>query len=70
MIGRHPSCDILLAGQSVSRRHAALRFKRRALDRLGSRLPQRTRINGERVQRCEVRAGDVLLVGPNRLRID
>jgi hypothetical protein len=70
LIGRHPSCDVLLAGQSVSRRHAALRFRdgRWIVQDLESR--NGTRVNGERVQRCELRPGDVLTVGGNRLRID
>lgn len=69
-IGRHRGCDIVLEQDDVSRRHALLRFRdgRWILQDLES--TNGTFVNGVRVGRCELRAGDHLLVGGKRLTID
>ncbi|MHB1537345.1 MAG: FHA domain-containing protein [Solirubrobacteraceae bacterium] len=70
VLGRHPRCDFQLASPSASRRHAALRFRDGSwtLQDLGSR--NGTRVNGELVQRCELRPGDVLELGGQRIELD
>lgn len=69
-IGRHPSCDVVVPVQAVSRRHAALSFRdgKWILRDLGSR--NGTLLNGTAVARCELRPGDVLAIGGQRLRVD
>ena len=69
-IGRAPSCDCLLADESVSRRHAELRREgERGLIRdLGSR--NGTRVNGLRVlDEVEVRPGDRIALGEATYRL-
>jgi hypothetical protein len=70
MIGRHHSCDVVLGDLSVSRRHARLKFRdgRWVLQDLAS--TNGTLVNGRRVGRCELRPGDRVLLGDERLRID
>jgi FHA domain len=63
VVGRLPSCEVVLSDPSVSRRHARLFF------RDGSWLIQDldskngTVLNGVRVGRSEVRPGDLLVLG-------
>jgi hypothetical protein len=70
LIGRHPRCDVLLADPTVSRRHARLRFcdGTWALQDLDS--TNGTTINGLRVGRCQLRAGDRLMLGDQQLIVD
>jgi serine phosphatase RsbU (regulator of sigma subunit) len=63
-IGREPSCDVLLADLTVSRRHARVVWEGadlvvEDLDSSGG-----TFVNGERVSRAVVRPGDVIRLGP------
>jgi hypothetical protein len=69
-IGRDPGCDVVLFAPEVSRHHAALRFRDGCwiLQDLDSR--NGTRVNGERVQRCELRPGDLLRIGGTTIRLD
>jgi len=69
-LGRHPSCDVVLSSMSVSRRHARLVFRdgRWVLQDLGS--TNGTEVNGIDVGRCELRPGDEVILGDERLRID
>jgi FHA domain len=70
VIGRHPSCDVVMTGDTVSRRHARLTF------RDGSWIVQDldstngTRLNGQFVGRCRLRPGDQLALGSQVLRVD
>jgi hypothetical protein len=70
VVGRHQACDVVLSDLSVSRRHARL------IPRDGRWIPQDlastngTIVNGLRVGRCELRPGDCILVGAERLRVD
>jgi hypothetical protein len=70
LLGRHPSCEILLDDLSVSRRHARLFFRDGSwvIQDLGS--TNGTRVNDVLVGRCELHPGDQILLGDERLRID
>jgi hypothetical protein len=70
LVGRHPSCDVVLTGSAVSRRHARLRFRDGGwvLQDLDSR--NGTTVNTVRVGRCRLRPGDVVDFGGARVRID
>ncbi len=70
LLGRHYSCDVVLFALSVSRRHARLVFRdgKWVLQDLAS--TNGTIVNERRVGRCELRPGDRVLIGEERLRID
>lgn len=70
LIGRHPGCDVVLEDLSVSRRHARLVFRdaRWIVQDLNS--TNGTALNGRRVGRCEIRPGDSLALGEQRLEVD
>jgi len=70
LIGRREDCDIVLSDPSVSREHARLVFRdhRWIIQDLRSR--NGTIVNGTRVGRSEIRPGDVLALGDERLRVD
>jgi len=70
VIGRHPSCDVVMGDETVSRRHAQLIFRDggwivRDLDSTNG-----TRLNGQYVGRCRLRPGDQLGLGGQLLRVD
>ena len=70
VIGRGPTCDCVVADQSVSRRHATLLLRdgQVTIEDLGSL--NGTRINGRRVVvPTEVRAGDVVSFGAARFTL-
>jgi hypothetical protein len=68
-IGRSSACELVLADDTVSRRHAELFVEegRWLLRDLGS--SNGTYLNGRRVLHAEVRPGDVLHLGGCRLRL-
>jgi len=70
VLGRSSRCDVVLADLSVSRRHARLWFRdgKWLLQDLAS--TNGTFVNGRLVGRCELRPGDLVVVGQVRLRID
>jgi len=70
MVGRHRECEVVLQNLSVSRRHARLIFRdgHWVLQDLAS--TNGTTVNGRRVGRCELRPGDWVTLGDERLRID
>lgn len=70
LIGRSRSCDIVLDDPTVSRRHARLihRDGRWVLQDLAS--TNGTHLNGRRIGRCELRVGDLLLLGSSALQVD
>jgi hypothetical protein len=70
LVGRHRDSDVLVVNRWVSRRHAKLFFRDGVwvLQDLGSR--NGTFVNGERVGRCELRPGDLVVLGTARLEID
>jgi hypothetical protein len=70
LVGRDPSCDVVLADAQVSRRHARLFFRDgswviRDLDSTNG-----TTVNGVRVGRCALRPGDHLVLGREYLQVD
>lgn len=70
LVGRHPSCDVVLIDPSVSRRHARLVFRGSnwIVQDVGS--TNGTILNGARIGRSELRPGDLLVLGDVILRID
>jgi pSer/pThr/pTyr-binding forkhead associated (FHA) protein len=68
-IGRSSACQIVLGDDTVSRRHAELRYEdgRWILRDLGS--SNGTYVNGRLVTEAEVRRGDVVHLGGCRLRL-
>jgi len=70
LIGRSPDCDLLLLNRTVSHQHAELFWRdgRWHLVDLGS--TNGTYVNGEPVQEAEIRRGDVVALGTERVRVD
>ncbi len=69
-IGRDPTCGLVLASKSVSRRHAEI-----APFQLGYRLTDRSRngvfVNGERVKGShQLQSGDIFRLGTEELRFE
>jgi pSer/pThr/pTyr-binding forkhead associated (FHA) protein len=70
VIGRSKDCDVPLADGNVSRRHAELGrseegFVLRDLDSTNGTL-----VNGRRIRRATVGAGDEITIGTSTLRIE
>jgi FHA domain len=70
LIGRGPSCDVVLPGTVVSRRHARLLWRDggwilRDLESLNGTI-----VNGTRVTRCRLEPGDELVIGGHTLSVD
>ena len=70
MLGRHPSCDVVLSALSVSRRHARLRYGDGRWTLCDLESTNGTKVNGVRVGRCALRPGDRLSLGSERLVVD
>jgi FHA domain len=70
LIGRHPACDVVVGHLTVSRRHAQLTFRDGVwvLQDLASK--NGTAVNGVRVGRTTVHAGDVVWLGGQPIQID
>ncbi len=69
VLGRSPGCDLVLADDAVSRRHAeiAVRAGECLIRDLGS--CNGTLVNGHPVRRARVRRGDVLVLGETEFRV-
>lgn len=69
-VGRGSGCDILLHDPQVSRRHATLEARdgHLLLEDLGS--SNGTLVNGQRVERRRLRAGDRVAMGQTVLRVE
>lgn len=69
VVGRSRACQVVLGDETVSRRHAELRFRdgRWMLRDLGS--SNGTYVNGRRVVEAEVRPGDLVQLGGAELRL-
>jgi FHA domain len=70
LLGRAPGCDVVLTHPTVSRRHVRLRFRDGNWILQDLRSTNGTLVNGAAVVRCQLRAGDRLWVGDQRLLID
>jgi hypothetical protein len=70
LIGRHPDCDIVLAGPAVSRRHARLTFRDGVWILQDLDSTNGTLVNSARVGRCRLNAGDRLVIGETQLVVD
>lgn len=70
VIGRHPSCDIVVTDLTASRRHARLVFRDGGWIVQDLESTNGTRLNGHRVGRCRVHPGDQLALGNELLRVD
>lgn len=70
LVGRHPACDVILPGATVSRHHARLTFRDGHWILRDLESTNGTRVNGASVGRCEVRPGDRVLIGEHELLID
>jgi hypothetical protein len=69
VLGRSSGCDLVLDDGAVSRRHAELALRGGAcmIRDLGS--CNGTLVNGRRVRRAELRAGDILCLGETVVRV-
>jgi FHA domain len=70
VVGRHPGCDVVVADETVSRRHAQLTFRDGGWVLQDLRSTNGTRLNGQYVGRCRLRPGDQLGLGHQVLQID
>ncbi|MBO3664691.1 FHA domain-containing protein [Microbacterium sp. NEAU-LLB] len=65
--GRHPEADIFLDDVTVSRRHAEITRHRTSFEIVDQRSLNGTYVNGERVDRAELRNGAEVRIGKFRL---
>jgi FHA domain len=70
VIGRHPSCDVVVTDETVSRQHARLTFRDGGWIVQDLDSTNGTRVNGQYVGRCRLRPGDQLALGTQLLRVD
>jgi hypothetical protein len=70
VVGRHPSCDVVVANETVSRRHAQLTFRDGGWIVQDLDSTNGTRLNGQDVGRCRLHPGDRLALGHQLLRVD
>ena len=69
LLGRHSSCDIVVNGMTVSRRHAQLVHRDGSWVIQDLRSTNGTVVNGKRVGRTVLRPGDVLTLGHQAIEI-
>ena len=70
LIGRHQACDVVLLDPSVSRQHARLIFRDGSWILLDLGSTNGTTVNGAPATRCELRPGDQVALGNERLTVD
>jgi FHA domain len=70
VIGRNPSCDIVLAGPAVSRQHARLTFRDGSWILQDLDSTNGTVVNGTAVGRCKLHPGDRVIIGEDQLIVD
>jgi hypothetical protein len=70
LVGRSAECDVQLADDSVSRRHARLVFRDGTWVIQDRGSTNGTIVNGDRVGRCQLQPGDRLWLGEQTLDID
>ncbi|MCW3014889.1 MAG: signal peptide protein [Solirubrobacterales bacterium] len=69
VLGRHPSCDIVLEHCSVSRRHLQITFDGRRWEANDLGSTNGTSLNGRRLIRTQTAPGDVLQLGECKVRL-
>jgi pSer/pThr/pTyr-binding forkhead associated (FHA) protein len=69
LIGRHPECDIQIDSRKISRRHCCIAQVNDYLVVRDLGSTNGIRINGERVAEGRLKAGDELVIGQNRFRV-
>jgi hypothetical protein len=70
VIGRHPSCDVVVSDETVSRRHVMLTFRDGGWIARDLQSTNGTRLNGDYVGRCRLHPGDRLGLGRQLLLLD
>jgi hypothetical protein len=70
LVGRHPNCDVVVDEPSVSRRHAQLTYRDGAWVIQDLASTNGTLVNGERVGRTALRAGDIVTLGSLPILLD
>jgi hypothetical protein len=70
LIGRHPSCDVIVEAGTVSRRHALLTFRDGGWILQDLESTNGTRVNGQPVGRCRLEPGDRLALADQHLQVD
>ncbi len=70
LVGRHPACDVVLSDPSVSRRHAQLTFRDGVWVLQDLASTNGTAVNGARVGRTALHAGDIVTLGGQSIQID
>ena len=69
-IGRLSECDVVLADDSVSRRHAEVRRRENAIVVVDLGSTNGTKVNGEKIQERQLLDGDQIMVGSTSLRFE
>jgi pSer/pThr/pTyr-binding forkhead associated (FHA) protein len=70
LVGRHPACDVVLADTSVSRRHAQLTYRDGVWVLQDLASTNGTMVNGDRVGRAALCAGDIIALGNQTIQVD
>lgn len=70
MIGRNPTCDIVLPGPAVSRQHARLSFRDGTWILQDLHSTNGTLVNGAPVGRCKLQPGDRVMIADEQLLVD
>lgn len=70
LVGRHLGCDVVLRDPSVSRRHAQLTLRDGVWVLQDLASTNGTTVNGARVGRAALHAGDLIRLGDQSIQID
>jgi hypothetical protein len=70
LLGRHPRCDVVVCNPSVSRRHAQLTFRDGVWVIQDLASTNGTTVNGVRVGRATLRAGDIVTLADQSIQVD
>ncbi len=70
LLGRHRECGAVFADPTVSRQHALLRFRDGTWVLQDLHSTNGTTVNGARVARCQLRPGDLVMLGDQPLVVD
>jgi hypothetical protein len=70
LVGRHPRCDIVVADPSVSRRHAQITLRDGVWVIQDLASTNGTSVNGARIGRMALHAGDIVALGSQSIQID